>query len=125
MVPSKDFFNDDESLEQRPGKGRNFGNKSKDKKRFESQEDFGITKRSSKGRSEEFEEDDEFLTDLEGGAERHAKEGKEQVQYDDRRHQLDFATQVIRHVDQMLDLRGRKQAYHREPNEKRREREYH
>lgn len=64
MVPSKDFFNDDESLEQRPGKGRNFGNKSKDKKRFESQEDFGITKRSSKGRSEEFEEDDEFLAEL-------------------------------------------------------------
>lgn len=70
MVPRKDFFNDEETPSERPGKARNFGKNPKDKRRFETQEDFGITRRS-KGRSDdmddelygEFEEDEELLDD--------------------------------------------------------------
>lgn len=58
MVPRKEFFQDDDSLNERPGKGRNYGKKEKSKRRFDSQEDFGIT-RKAKSRGEI--DDDDFL----------------------------------------------------------------
>ena len=63
MVPRKEFFQDDDNLNERPGKGRNFGKKEKDKdkRRFDTQEDFGIT-RKSKSRGDL--DDDDYLENL-------------------------------------------------------------
>jgi hypothetical protein len=61
MVAPKDFFPDEETPSERPGKNRSFGKNDKDKRRFETQEDFGITRRN-KARFDDLDEDEDYFS---------------------------------------------------------------
>ena len=62
MVSPKDFFPDEETPSERPGKNRSFGKNVKDKRRFETQEDFGITRRNKTRFDDDLDEDEEYYT---------------------------------------------------------------